>query len=46
MTTSDHIELELEHLDVIETLAEETNRSLKEVRQPIVIATNAQAAGE
>jgi len=32
MTTSDHIELKPEHLYVIETLAEETNRPLEEVK--------------
>jgi hypothetical protein len=33
MTPSDHLELKPEHLYVIETLAEETNRPLEEVKQ-------------
>jgi hypothetical protein len=33
MTTSDRIELKPEHLYVIETLAEETNRPVEEVKQ-------------
>ena len=33
MTTSDHIDLKPEHLYVIETLAEETNRPVEEVKE-------------
>lgn len=33
MTTAKHIQLKPEHLYVVETLAEETNRPLEEVRQ-------------